>query len=139
MSYLIEQRESEEFYIFQTHIWSAPSFNRLPRSSLLSIDTNSWTSILSSLFTAIGPSFFEAGVFNYFGYSGPCVITDLFNVFNTKIMSLQFHSIYQSPNLSQYPHVIGVDIFVCEEEGDPSAIASQIMLQDTDSTAFKVL
>lgn len=139
MSYLLEQRQSDEFYIFQTNIWSAPDFNRLPRGSLISIDIEAWTAILSSLFSAIEPTFFEAGVFNYLGYSDSCVMTDFFTAFDTKIVSLQFHSIYQSPNLSQYPHVLGVDIFVCEEENDPSALARQIMLQDTDSTAFKVL
>ena len=139
MSYLFTHKSQEQFYIFQTTLWSAQGFNQLPRAALLNVDTEAWTALLSRLIAKVEKPFFDAGLFNYLGFTESCVLTEFLSSFNTRVVTIQFHCIYQSPDVNLFPHVIGVDICVCEEGAGFIASPGQFITQDSSSTTFKLL
>ena len=139
MNYRLSHQNQEKFYLFHTTLWSFPEFTRIPSDTLLNLDTTDMTRQIMGIFSTIEENFFEQEVFNFLGYSESGFLTDLIDQFEAKIVTVQFSKLYESPNLTEFPHVLIVDIFLCDKEVDFASLHRNTTHHDGSSTTFELL
>ena len=125
--------------MFHTTLWSFPDFTRIPSDALRSLDVNLLTAQVSELFISIERTFFDQGVFSFLGYSEPGFLTEFIDHHEAKIVSIQFSKFFESPNTTEYPHILIVDIFLCDKETDFATLHRNTACHDGASTTFELL
>ena len=139
MSYNLKHKDSSGNYVLQTSFWSFSNFERMPVTSFKAIDTKALTNNLMALIPAIEEPLSVYGVFNYLGYTESCTLTDFVDGQNAQIVSIQFQQLYPSPDSSRFPHLLGVDVFVCDKEIDFASLCTNSAAHSGSATTFHLL
>ena len=131
-------RQDGQHFLFHTTFWSFSNFNRLSASTLSSLNEDVLLSDLVKMFLEVEEAFYALGSFHFVDYSEPCLLTDFIHENDAKIVTVHFSQIYRSPDLEKFPHVMSVDIYVCDREFEYMAVYRNTAAHD-DSSALKLL
>ena len=115
MDYDMLNRQEGCHLLLHTTFWSFPNFNQLSPSMFDALNFEALQSDLVTLYQRVESRLLHHNVFNFLGYADHCTLTDFVDSHDAKIVTVQFGCRYQSPDIDQFPHVINVDIFLCEK------------------------
>ena len=139
MNLHLTYQQPDDFIIFHTTFWTHANFNNILSDDFESVDVEAITSHLGRVFQSIKEIFFNLNVFNFLGYSDQCVLTNFVESHQARIVTMQFSKLYQSTNIPEVPHIVIVDIFICERDLDFTSPLQNELAHGGTATTFNLL
>ena len=125
--------------LLHTTFWTFPNFSQLSPSMFDTLNHEALQDDLVNLFQSVEARLFQHNVFNFLGYADHCALTAFVDSLDAKIATVQFGCRYRSPDISQFPHVISVDIFLCDRNLDFAAMYHSGASHDGSSKTIHLL
>ena len=139
MDYVTPFQTENKNYLLHVTFWSFSDFNRLPSIRFRGIDSNHLAAALVSMLSNMEEILFEHNFIHFLGYSNPNILTEFLDLNNSKIVTVQFNVLFRSPDIGIAPHVINVDIFVCNKELDFMTVYQNSSSHNGSSKTFHLL
>ena len=139
MNFHLRYQQPDETIIFHTTFWTHSEFANILSSDFESIDVAAMTDHLGRVFQSIKEIFFNLNVFNFLGYSDQCVLTEFVASHHSQIVTIQFSKLYRSEDPSNVPHIVIVDIFVCDQDIDFTSPLQNELAHNGTAKTFNLL
>ena len=137
--YVLPYQISGRNYLLHVSFWSFSDFNRLSSAQFESLDTGLLLNDLIAMLVSVEDTILTCGTANFLGYSNQCTLTGFLDFNNSKIVTVQFNQLYPSPDISKFPHILNVEIFVCNKEIDFMSIHQNTSFHNGSSKTFHLL
>ena len=139
MDYVLSYQIPNRNYLLHVTFWSYSDFNRLSSAQFEALDNELLLSDLIAMLISVEDTILTCGTANFLGYSNQCTLTGFLDFNNSKIVTIQFNQLYPSPDTARFPHILNVEIFVCNKETDFMSIHQNTSFHNGSSTTFHLL